>query len=216
MVQNTSHAVMAQRAEAHDSLDDFPTPPWGTRALCEYVISDFIKPEQTVLEPAANRGFMFWPLTEYFEWTVASDVHDYGIFPTDDFLLLKPYGPTFHWVITNPPFRLAEQFIEKAFEIADFGVAMLVRSQFLESIGRYERLFSRNPPSIIAQFSERLPMVKGRYDPKISTATSYNWLVWIKGGTETKYIWIPPCRKRLEKPEDIEVRQPWTTNASGP
>ena len=36
--QNTSHAVMAQRFEAKDSLDDFPTPPWATRALLEHVI----------------------------------------------------------------------------------------------------------------------------------------------------------------------------------
>ena len=28
-MQNTSHAVMAQRSEARDSLDDFPTPPVG-------------------------------------------------------------------------------------------------------------------------------------------------------------------------------------------
>lgn len=38
--QNTSHAVMAQRIEAKDSLDDFPTPPWATRALIEHVIGD--------------------------------------------------------------------------------------------------------------------------------------------------------------------------------
>ena len=35
MKQNTSYAVMAQRAEAKDSLDDFPTPPWATRALID-------------------------------------------------------------------------------------------------------------------------------------------------------------------------------------
>ena len=29
-MQNTSHAVMAQRTEAKDSLDNFPTPPWAT------------------------------------------------------------------------------------------------------------------------------------------------------------------------------------------
>jgi len=40
--QNTSHAVMAQRFEAKDSLDDFPTPPWATRALLEHVIPDKI------------------------------------------------------------------------------------------------------------------------------------------------------------------------------
>src|SRR6476620_5893339 len=35
--QNTSHAVMAQRYEAKDSLDDFPTPPWANRGLLDYV-----------------------------------------------------------------------------------------------------------------------------------------------------------------------------------
>jgi hypothetical protein len=37
MAQNTSHAVMAQRKEAHDSLEFLPTPAWGTRALCEWL-----------------------------------------------------------------------------------------------------------------------------------------------------------------------------------
>ncbi len=35
-----SHAVMAQRIEATDSPDDFPTPPWATRGFMEYVIED--------------------------------------------------------------------------------------------------------------------------------------------------------------------------------
>jgi hypothetical protein len=35
--QNRSSAVMQQRSEPHDSLDDFPTPPWATRALCEFL-----------------------------------------------------------------------------------------------------------------------------------------------------------------------------------
>ena len=39
-MQNTSHAVMAQRIEPHDSLDYSPTPPWATRALCEQVKFD--------------------------------------------------------------------------------------------------------------------------------------------------------------------------------
>ena len=37
MTQNRSSAVMQQRKEPHDSLDDFPTPPWATRALCEVI-----------------------------------------------------------------------------------------------------------------------------------------------------------------------------------
>jgi hypothetical protein len=42
-VQNTSHAVMAQRIEAADSPDDFPTPPWATRGLMEYVRSQPVR-----------------------------------------------------------------------------------------------------------------------------------------------------------------------------
>ena len=51
------------------------------------------------------------------------------------------------WIITNPPFRLAEQFILKALNHATEGVAMLVRTSFLESIGRYSSLFSVRPPT---------------------------------------------------------------------
>ncbi len=37
MSQNRSSAVMQQRSEPPDSLDDFPTPPWATRAICEFL-----------------------------------------------------------------------------------------------------------------------------------------------------------------------------------
>jgi hypothetical protein len=110
------------------------------------------------------------------------------------------------WVITNPPFKLAEGFIAKSLEIAQFGVAMLVRSTFLEGKGRYERLFSVSPPTIVAPFVERVPMVKGRLDRNASTATAYSWLVWQKGAPKMPpvVVWIPPCRAQLERDEDYE------------
>lgn len=43
MAQNRSHAVMAQRIEAPDSRDDFPTPPWATRALLAHVLADLVR-----------------------------------------------------------------------------------------------------------------------------------------------------------------------------
>lgn len=209
MSQNTSHAVMQQRSEPHDSLDDFPTPPWATRALMEYVIPD-CGVGSLVWEPACNRGYMSRALGEYFGAIHESDIHDYGIGAyTHDFLFPTASASFWfdevEWIITNPPFRLAEQFIEQARGLATEGVAMIVRSAFLEGVGRYERLFSKNPPSIIAQFTERVPMVKGRYDPKASTATSYAWLVWLAGDNETTFMWIPPCRKDLERPGDADA-----------
>ncbi|MDO5606799.1 MAG: hypothetical protein Q4G25_16740 [Paracoccus sp. (in: a-proteobacteria)] len=74
-----SYTTMSQRAEPRDALDDFPTPPWATRALCE-ALRDYIG-QHSVREPAANRGYMARPLAEYFRAVEASDIHDYGAPP---------------------------------------------------------------------------------------------------------------------------------------
>ena len=215
MSQNKSHAVMQQRHEAHDSLDDFPTPPWATRALIERVLwpewPEFDPREAfkgyTVWEPACNRGYMAKPLGEYFGRVVATDIHDYGWDGqeySEDFLMAGGRSrPRPDWIITNPPFRLASQFVHKAWACQPrWGVAMLVRSAFLEGADRYLNLFSKSPPSVVAQFVERVPMVKGRHDPAASTATSYVWLVWQMGAEGTQLKWIPPCRRQLQKVSD--------------
>lgn len=210
MAQNTSHAVMQQRRESIDSLDDFPTPPWATRALINHVIKPLMPrrdlSRDTVWEPSCNRGYMVRPLREAFYCVFESDIADYGGNPIVDFLTVAS-GRGYHdWIITNPPFNKAEDFIRRCEELEPrAGYAMLVRTAFLEGVGRYDRLFARNPPNVFAQFSERVPMVKGRYDPKASTATSYCWLVWLthwKPG-ETVLMWIPPCRRQLEKDNDV-------------
>lgn len=207
MGQNRSSSVMQQRREPHNSLDDFPTPPWATRALCEWLL---LRGEAidhfTVREPAANRGHMVRPLAEYFARVEASDVHDYGVgYPVLDYLFGPDPAPV-EFTITNPPFRLAEEFIQRMTATSKFGFAVIVRSAFLESVGRYSRLFSVNPPSHVLQFSERVVMHKGRLAPEGSTATAYCWLVWLDGGAgddgETFFEWIPPCRARLERADD--------------
>lgn len=209
MSQNRSHAVMAQRVEAHDSLDDFPSPPWSVRALCVHVmprlgICGSALSRRTVWEPAANRGHMVRPLGESFGAVRASDVHDYGAgFSVEDFLMPFPVGDRPHWVITNPPFRAATAFAVRAAEVATEGFALLVRTQWTESIDRFN-LFAALPPRLIAQFAERVPMVKGRLDGKASTATAYCWVVWRLGDHHHGIEWmhIPPCRKALERDGD--------------
>jgi hypothetical protein len=205
-MQNKSHAVMAQRSEAADSLDDFPTPPWATRALLEHVLHSSELSELTCLEPACGVGHMSKVLKEYFGEVQSSDIHDYGYGAIRDYLK-HPYKiDCCDWMITNPPFRLAEDFILKSLRLAREGVAILARTVFLESVGRHERIFSRNPPTIVAQFTERVPMLKGRLDKSASTATGYCWLVWKrkKRKTEPRLVWIPPCRKALEREGDYD------------
>jgi predicted RNA methylase len=76
-MQNTSHAVMAQRAELKNSLDDFPTPPWATRALIEHVVvSKNSLASMSCLEPACGRGHMSVALAHYFREVASFDVFD--------------------------------------------------------------------------------------------------------------------------------------------
>jgi hypothetical protein len=206
-MQNTSHAVMSQRIEARDSPDDFPTPPWATRGLVEHVIG---KKESlaamTCWEPACGVGHMSKVLKEYFFDVRSTDAYHYGYGAILDFLATPHAANSCDWVITNPPFRLAEEFVLRALTIARQGVAVLARSVFLESVGRYQALFRETPPNKFAQFSERVPMVKGRLDKKASTATGYAWLVWEKEYSQPpRLMWVPPCRKALERPDDYNL-----------
>lgn len=211
MKPTENYAVSARRlsSKTEETLDDFPTPPWATRALIEHVIGPQRVKHASCWEPACNRGYMMRPLLEYFGSVFASDIHNYGYGDVIDFLNSEMLWDQPHWIITNPPFAKAQQFVEKAQQEASDGVAMLVRTSFLEGVMRYQTMFMTNPPDIVAQFSERVPMVQGRYDPKASTATSYAWFVWYIDGIpeankKTSLVWIPPCKKQLERPGDFQ------------
>lgn len=218
-----NRSVVNRRRDRYgpDALDFFPTPPWAARALAEMLQAEMPEIEHYIAwDPAVGQGHMLTGLADYFAHTVGSDVHDWllagwGGFNALDFLCPKEEMSDFRrqwfptgvdWIITNPPFALAEQFITRSNGIAQRGVAMLVRTSFLEGKARYDALWRDNPPTYVAFHVERVPMVKGRLDPKASTATSYCWLVWIKGASPRPVRWIAPCRKRLERASDYEPR----------
>tara|TARA_R110002074_G_scaffold143003_1_gene289722 strand:+ start:244 stop:990 length:747 start_codon:yes stop_codon:yes gene_type:complete len=230
--QNRSSAVMQQRQEARDALDDFPTPMWATRAVCAELQKRGIDLARcTVREPCANRGYMVRPLFEYFGNVEASDVHDYGAgFAVEDYLF-GPLPERVDWTFMNPPFRLAEQFLDRALATSG-GVALFVRSAFLEGEERYRKTWSKNPPDLILQFSTRVVIHKGvmrqageRYwdagadngkdKPKgkwrnASSATSYCWLIWMPKQIQmqpsfvhgTLFHWIGPRRPEFEREGD--------------
>jgi hypothetical protein len=196
-------SVMARRLEPPDALDFFPTPPWSTRALCEHVL--FTRERQyplplSVWEPAAGEGHMAEVLREYFSIVRASDVFDYGRgYEVGSFTgcgLDVAVSSVPDWIITNPPFNLACEFALRGIELARAGVALLVRSVWAEGGDRYRNLFSKHPPSLIAQFAERVPMVKGRWNPTASTATGYAWFVWRRPASgATQFQWIAPGQR---------------------
>jgi hypothetical protein len=149
------------------------------------------------LEPACGAGHMSKVLREYFREVRSSDIHAYGYGEVRDFLANPFETNVCDWVITNPPFRLGEQFVIRSLKVARIGVAILARTVFIESVGRYENIFRDIPPTKFA---------KGRLDKKASTATGYGWLVWEKKNRSApRLMWVPPCRKSLERDRDYDM-----------
>jgi hypothetical protein len=207
-------AVMAQRREPPDALDFFPTPPWATRALFRHVLPALgIETIGPVWEPACGEGHMAEVIAEFTSMVIATDIFDYGYgtAPVDflDFMSEQPSANLqkvayrADWIITNPPFRPADQFALRALDLAKVGVALLLRTQWLESEERYRLIFRDQPPTLFAPFVERVPMLRGRWDPDASTATSYSWFVWLRDVAPRAPFWIPPgCRTALSHSRD--------------
>jgi hypothetical protein len=207
---------MSTRYEPPDSLDFFPTGPWGTRSLVERVIIPKLGRHLVhglkVWECAAGEGHMAEVLREYFADVYASDVFDYGKgYAVGSFVgegpdvAQCPFAPD--WIITNPPFKASREFVLRALQVARIGVAMLVRGNWDEGAERYWSIFEPTPPAFEAVFVERLPMHRGRWEPDGETMTAYSWFVWLAPfddpARDTLKIWIPPGqRSGLERPDD--------------
>ena len=210
--KRNSTAVMARRTEPADSLDYFPTPPWATRAFVRHVLPKFETVDYltgiyglSALDPACGEGHMALALRESLYLVTASDIFPYGFGGVADFL--RPYNIAAprDWVITNPPFNLGPDFVLRALSIAKRGVAMLVRTAFLEGEERQERLFQHHKPAMVAQYVERVPMHRGRWVVNGTTATAYCWIVWHtnhNANAEPSFMWIPKSRRVLTKHDD--------------
>jgi hypothetical protein len=224
--REVGHGVRATQASRHepaDSLDYFPTPPWATRALIEDVLRPWGVSLKglVVLEPACGEGHITSVLQEYGPAKVTgTDIFDYsqnGRSPpgwSGQFDFLDP-TVAFNrpdWVITNSPFSGDEDralaFALRALVLARKGVAMFVRTQWLEGINRYETLFAPHRPALVAQFAERVSLFRGAWDPDGSKPDQYCWVIWRIGKTPhalTTLQWIPPGRRmERSRPDDVE------------
>ena len=89
-------------------------------------------------------------------------------------------------IITNPPYKYAQAFVEKALSIIPDGMklALFLKVQFLEG-KRRKKMFLKSPPKVIYISSSRLLCAKNAEFEKMrrggGSAVAYAWFVWIKG-----------------------------------
>lgn len=91
-------------------------------------------------------------------------------------------------IITNPPYKYAQEFVEHALQIIPRGnrVVMFLKLTFLESKNR-RKMFDKYPPRYIYVSSSRLQCAKNgdfdTYSKGVGTAIAYGWFIWEKGFT---------------------------------
>ena len=149
-----------------------------------------------VWECACGTGCLSERLKQYCHGVVSTDVIDRGYGQVQDFLLAKEMPSGCSCIITNPPYKLANEFILHALSLLPDGgrCIMFLKTTFLEGEKRHRLLFSKYPPQRILQFSKRVLCAKNaefQKMRKVGSAVSYAWFVWEKGYKgETTITWI--------------------------
>ena len=149
-----------------------------------------------VWECACGTGCLSERLKQYCIGVVSTDAIDRGYGQVQDFLLAKEMPSGCSCIITNPPYKLATEFILHALSLLPDGgrCIMFLKTTFLEGEKRHRLLFSKYPPQRILQFSKRVLCAKNAEFQKmckVGSAVSYAWFVWEKGYKgETTITWI--------------------------
>ena len=148
-----------------------------------------------IWEPACGEGH----LSKMMRWKYGKDVKESDIVDRmdNDVIDFLKVSDDFHWagdIITNPPYKYAKEFVEKALSIIEDGakVAMFLKLTFLEGLSR-RKLFDKEPPRTVYVFSKRKNCARnGDFDScKTNSAMCYAWFVWVKGFTGAPVIkWI--------------------------
>jgi len=166
-----SNHVDAER-EQHDY---YATEPRATELLME--LETF---NENIMEPACGEGHMAEVLKKHGYNVVAFDLIDRGYGKVMDFFQVKEWEGD---IITNPPYKYAQKFVEHALEIIPEGnkIAFFLKILFLEGKAR-RKLFEKNPPKYVYVSSSRLKCAKnGDFENFGSSAVAYAWFVWTKG-----------------------------------
>ena len=165
--------------------DFYATPSNTTKAIL-----DKVPLVGSIYECAAGKGHIVEVLKEYYPDSeiFSSDLIDRGYSytePVADFLT-KDFDRKYDNIITNPPFKFAQEFVEKSLTIVNKQVIMLLKIQFLESKSRKEFL-KNSPLKYVYVFSERQNTMKNGNPINPLTNKPWSstmllcWFVWELG-----------------------------------
>ena len=161
------------------SEDYYATEPKATQLLLE--VEQF---SPVIWECACGGGHLAQVLENNGYEVIATDLIYRGYGDKESLNFLEETLDEFEGdIITNPPYKYALEFVQKALDSVQVGrkVAMFLKLQFLEGKAR-KQFFLENPPKVVYVSSSRLNCaMNGDFDKYESSAIAYAWFVWEKG-----------------------------------
>ena len=139
----------------------------------------------SIWECACGEGHIAKVLENNGHTVISTDLIDrgYGVGGIDFLTQTENVGENTGDIITNPPYKLALEFVQHALDIVREGnkVAMFLKLTFLEGQKR-KQFFLNYPPKRIYVFSGRIPCaMNGEFKNYPSSAIAYAWFIWEKG-----------------------------------
>lgn len=190
--QNSIYKTLgaSNHTEKERQLDDYyATEPKAAELLLEQ--EEF---HHTIWECACGEGHLAKVFEAHGHEVISTDLVYRGYGDPEPLDFLNETIDDFEGdVITNPPYKFALEFVQRALDSIKPGrkVAMFLKLQFLEGKSR-KNFFQITPPRRVYVSSSRLKCAKnGEFESISSSAVAYAWFVWEKGYTgETVVKWI--------------------------
>ena len=173
------HRENQAHAHAERGHDLYETPAVAVHAL---LAAEWLP--HRIWEPACGPGAIVRELRAAGHDVVPTDLVDYGCEGQSgsvDFLKATTAPAGVEAIVTNPPFKLARPFVERALHLCP-RVIILLRLGFIAGTTRTpildDGLLAR-----IHVFRNRLPMMHrhGWSGPKTTSNTEFAWFVWDRG-----------------------------------
>lgn len=182
--KNFSANNLGQRRKS----DAYSTPYSLTRQFFHYIEESWDR-SLPILEPACGEEEAIVKVLDELKFDT---IHYYDIQDGADFLKEEKHYP---YMVTNPPFSLAYEFVQKAKEVVDEQFALLLPLSYLHGKKRYDNIYQdREYPLSSVYVFTRYPMLGDplREDGKYRTGMMvYAWFVWDKKGKGEPVIrWI--------------------------
>lgn len=157
--------------------DLYETPPVAVEALIRVE-----RLPHRIWEPACGPGSIVGILRAAGHQVYATDLNGWGCPDSEsriDFLMERALPlPHIGAIVTNPPYKQADQFVAHALTLCP-RVIMLLRYSFMES-ERRSFILENCGLARVHVFRKRLPMMHrhGWQGPRASSSIAFAWFVW--------------------------------------